>query len=95
MFAEPVTTDLLRFEAWSGDGMYSVSEIQVFAPEGTVTVTVAGVEDAEGGQLAGVLYEGVGISDPEERIISYPHELSGGREHGRGRRGPAGQGLRG
>jgi hypothetical protein len=69
VFAEPVTTDLLRFEAWSGDGMYSVSEIQVFAPEGTVTVTVAGVEDAEGWQLAGVLYDGVGISDPDHRAI--------------------------
>ena len=54
VFPEPVTTDLLRFEAWSGDGMYSVSEIQLFATplsdlgaevwvgpasEGTVTVT--------------------------------------------------------
>ncbi len=29
VFPEPVTTDLLRFEAMSGDGMYSVSEIQI------------------------------------------------------------------
>jgi sugar lactone lactonase YvrE len=32
IFTEPVTTDRLRFEALSGDGMYSVSEIQVFRP---------------------------------------------------------------
>jgi len=35
VFPEPVTTDLLRFEAWEGDGMYSVSEIQVFASPAT------------------------------------------------------------
>ena len=29
-FTVPVTTDMLRFEAFEGDGMYSVSEIQVF-----------------------------------------------------------------
>lgn len=30
VFAAPVTTDALRFEAKEGDGMYSVSEIEVF-----------------------------------------------------------------
>ena len=66
IFPEPVTTDLLRFEAWSGDGMYSVSEIQVFAPEGTVTVTVAGVEDLGGS--AGT----VAVQPPEGTVTVTP-----------------------
>lgn len=41
----------------------------VSPPEGTVSVTVSGVEDAEGWQLAGVLYDGVDMHDPDNRAI--------------------------
>jgi hypothetical protein len=38
-------------------------------PHGTITVSVTGVEDAEGWQLAGFLYKGAGLSDPDNRAI--------------------------
>lgn len=43
--------------------------VDVEPREGTITVSVTEVEDAEGWQLAGFLYVGVGMQDPENRAI--------------------------
>lgn len=45
VFASPVTTDALRFEAASGDGMYSLSEIQAFGTPSVVDVLPRGTHD--------------------------------------------------
>lgn len=45
------------------------ADVSVEPPEGTITVSVTGVADAEGWQLAGFLYTGADMSDPGNRAI--------------------------
>lgn len=71
ILTEPVTTDLLRFEALSGDGMYSVSEIQVFrapnaepgtgATTGTITVEASDWVGVDGHRLFAVVDDGYSV----------------------------------
>ncbi|MDH3398343.1 MAG: hypothetical protein OEM81_11005, partial [Acidimicrobiia bacterium] len=71
VFPEPVATDRLRFEAWSGDGMYSVSEIQVFAAPkleagtgattGTITIQASDWRGVDGHRLFALVDDGYSV----------------------------------